>query len=270
RRRTCSPTTTSTHDSAGSRRSIHLPPGPRAASRAAQTSCLPRARPNVNASPTGSPTSSRDPRPPSGACARWRTTAPGAPTSVTGASPDFLLRSPRKSTRVPGPGPGLGVALSQALRGQATPLPRVGREQVAVELGEAAEVMDILVQVGDLDHRLGAELRRQMLDVSPVALGEGAIVAVVESDTLGQVLVAERGRQLGREVLAGLRQLALEVHPVDDHPAEGQLRLHQLVMEVDGFLDGLALGPADDEEAGSRVREQLVYALRALAAESCW
>ncbi len=65
------------------------------------------------------------------------------------------------------------------------------REQVAVDLGEAAEVVHVLVQVGDADHPLGAQLARQVLDVARVALGQRLVVGEVLADAARQVLVAE-------------------------------------------------------------------------------
>ena len=50
---------------------------------------------------------------------------------------------------------------------------------------------------------------------------------------------------------------------VDDHAAEGQLRLDQLAVEVDRLVDRLPLRPADDQEAGVGVGEQAVDALGA-------
>ena len=50
---------------------------------------------------------------------------------------------------------------------------------------------------------------------------------------------------------------------VDDDAAEGQLRLDQFAVEVDGLVDRLSLRAADDEEAGLGVGEELVDALGA-------
>ena len=66
-----------------------------------------------------------------------------------------------------------------------------GGEEVAVDFGQAGEVVDVLVQVGDADYAAGAELVGQVVDVAGVALGQGLVVGEVGGDALGQVLVAE-------------------------------------------------------------------------------
>ena len=79
----------------------------------------------------------------------------------------------------------------------------LGREQVAVDLQQRLEVVDVLVQVGDADHRLRVELAAEVLDVARVALGERLVVGEVLGDPLGQVVVEQAvevglGLALGR------------------------------------------------------------------------
>ena len=69
-------------------------------------------------------------------------------------------------------------------------------EQVAVDLGQPGEVVDVLVQVGDADHALAAQLPLQPLDVGRVALGERLVVGEVVGDAPGQGLVAQSFGQL--------------------------------------------------------------------------
>src|SRR3954447_9425338 len=69
----------------------------------------------------------------------------------------------------PSPG-GAGAAArlaSGAARGHGDAL-FAGREQVAVDLGEAGQVVDVLVEVGDADHAGRPHLPRQVLDVAGV------------------------------------------------------------------------------------------------------
>ena len=178
--------------------------------------------------PRASATSSRCPRTPTGRSA-------SSSTTTTAATP---------ASRQRGRAAASAVALLAA------------GEQVAVDLGQAGEVVDVLVQVGDADHALGcAAPRARCSMLRGVALGQRLVVGEVLGDPLGQVLVAELlARSAGRSSPSPRRSLGRVVDLVDDHAAEGQLRLDQLAVEVDGLVDRLALRAADDEEAGARGR----------------
>ena len=65
-----------------------------------------------------------------------------------------------------------------------------GGEEVAVDLGQAGEVVDVLVEVGDADHAAGAQLVGEVVDVAGVALGQGLVVGEVGGDALGEVLAS--------------------------------------------------------------------------------
>ena len=118
-------------------------------------------------------------------------------------------------------------------------------------MGQAAEVVDVLVQVGDADHAAGAELGGEVVDVAGVALGEGLVVGEVVGYALGELGVAELlGQGLGEAFDVGAELVGGVVDLVDDDAAKGEFRLDQFAVEVDGLVDRLALGAADDEEAG--------------------
>ena len=125
--------------------------------------------------------------------------------------------------------------------------------------------MDLLVEIRDLDHQTSAHLSSQALDVALVAGRQSPVIVEVLEHPTCEILVAQRGGELGRQVVRVVGQLALVVDLVHDHATERQLCLHQLAVEVDGLGDRLALWPADDQEAGLGVGEQLADPLGALA-----
>src|SRR5918994_7689920 len=103
-----------------------------------------------------------------------------------------------------------------------------------------------------------------MLDVAGIALRQRLVVGEVLGYPLGE-LVVEQLAEVRLYLAARQIRLGLVVDLVDDHAADRQLRLDQLAVEVDGLLDWLALRPADDDEGGGRVGEQLGDPLGALA-----
>ena len=105
-------------------------------------------------------------------------TAADAPSRTTSfRRPSFLLRSPRKNVLMAEPG-GSVVGAPSTGRDRGSLL-GARREQVAVDLHQAREVVYVAVEVGDLDHRAGAHLCRQPLDVPPVAGGQRPVVVEV-------------------------------------------------------------------------------------------
>src|SRR4051794_9496117 len=117
---------------------------------------------------------------------------------------------------------------------------RGGCEEVAVDLGEAGQVVDVLVQVGDADDAAGPQLGREVVDVAGVALGQSLIVGEVVGDAFGEVGVGELlGQRLGQVLDLGAELVGGVVDLVDNDAAEGELGLDQLAMEVDRLVDRL-------------------------------
>ena len=104
-------------------------------------------------------------------CPRTRTgRSASSTTTTTGDAPASSTASPAASA----------VALLAA------------REQVAVDLGQAGEVVDVLVEVGDADHAPGCAARAARCSMlRRVALGQRLVVGEVLGHPPGQVLVAE-------------------------------------------------------------------------------
>ena len=109
--------------------------------------------------------------------------------------------------------------------GMSSCAPAAHSNRKRIHLEEPGEVVDVLVQVGHLDHVFRAQLLREPLDVLPVALGERAVVLVVRGDPRRQ-LIAERGAQIVRRGVS--ERAAGAVHLVDDRAAEWQVLLVQL------------------------------------------
>ncbi len=107
---------------------------------------------------------------------------------------------------------------------------------------QALDVVDVVVEVGDEQQRLVAELGAQPGDVALVAPGEHVVVGEVlghAGGELGGQLIAERrARSLGLGVAEHV-----VVDAVDDHPGERQPALLERTAKPDRLLDRARSGP---------------------------
>src|SRR5215211_2062355 len=117
--------------------------------------------------------------------------------------------------------------------------PRGGPEEILVHPGEAGEVVNVVVQVRHLDHRLAAEPAAQQGEVLAVALGQPALVLPGAHHLVRQGL-AKQLLDLGR--YAGVVSRHAPVYPVGHNAGEREPRVEETMVEVAGLLDGIAPG----------------------------
>src|SRR5688572_16001642 len=135
-------------------------------------------------------------------------------------------------------------------------------EQEARDARQPADVVHVLVQVGDLEDALAPHLARQALDVARVAAGQHLQVAEVVGHLAGQP-VAQLWSQGAGHVI-GIAPILHAMNAVDHHATERDAGGLQLAPEQQRLVDGLALGRADQQEHGAAVAQQALDGLGAL------